>query len=243
MTTTTATAPTVESYSDRIDRERRERQEASATAARDVSAALTAATGERWTGSTDPENHTTCYTLTRSRDGLTVSVSLSSHRRPQAWHVYPGHIPAPDGSRLWLSNHRQRDEDTSANVGAAKSPQQIARDIARRVLPIAEELARRALEADATAKARAAWLEETTARFIAATRDRVPLESRHHDPTSTRRELRHWGKPYITVTLDAYDHEAKIEVDDITPDVALALLAQLPPAPAAKDEDETEAEG
>ena len=242
MNTTTAPAPTVESYSDRIDRERRERMEASTAAARDVSAALTAATGERWTGSTDEEHHTTHYTLTRERDGLTLSVSLSSHRRPHAWHVYPGHIPAPDGSRHWLGNHRRRDEDTGANIGTAKSPQQIARDIARRVLPLADELARRALDAHAETLARNNWLEETAARFIAATRDRVPLESRHHDPTSTRRELRHWGKPYITVTLDAYDHEAKIEVDDITPDVALALLAQLPPAPAAKD-DETEAEG
>lgn len=219
---------TAETFQERVDRERRERTEVSKTAAAEVAAALTAETSERWTGSHDPENYTPHFKLARCKDGLTVSAGLSTHRRPPTWHVYPASVTAPDASRLWLNDHRKSGEDTSANIGQGKTPVQIARDIVRRILPIAEDLAHRAIEARQVDLERKAWLDKTTAELCA--KSHVPLRLSHHDEMSTRRELRHWGKPYVTLTLDACDQLINVAVEDIASEVALRLLGELPQA-------------
>ena len=228
---TTAT----ETFQERVDRERRERAEVSKTNAAHVAAALTTATGEPWTGQTDADSYDSNFKLIRYRDGLTVRAGLSTHPKPH-WHVYPASVTAPDASRLWLHDHRKNGEDTSANIGRDKPPMQIARDIVRRILPIGEELARRALESRRVELERKAWLENAVAQVCAATQSRLPLRLSHHDEKATRRELRHWGKPYVTVTLDAYDHLFKVEVDDIPQEIALAMLAQLPAVEPAPEE-------
>lgn len=229
------TTPNAESYEERRDRERRERRETSETAAARVAAALTAATGETWSGTTATECYCPHFTLTRERDGLNVEASLSTHKRPAAWHVYAGTLQTKDGERLSLHDHRRRDEDNGANIGQTKTPEQIARDIVRRILPLAEELAARALEARRLAQERRAWLDATAAQVIAAARDRIQLEPPRHENDGTRRELRHWGKPHVVVTLDAYDREVKLEADDLSPAILLAMLAQLPAQPVASD--------
>ena len=232
------TQHTQETYDQRNERERRERTEISQTAAAAVSAALTTATGDRWTGTPSPESYCPHYSLTRQLDGLTVEASLSRHKRPAAWHVYASALQITTGEKLSLHDHRRRDEDGGANIGAAKSAEQIARDIVRRILPLAEELATRAVEARRLQIERQTWLDETTARVIDATRDRLKLEAPNRQQDGTRRELRHWGKPHVVVTLDAYDCEVKVEADDLSPDTALAMLAQLPAVPVAVTEEE-----
>ena len=234
------TTPNAETYDQRLDREKRERKETTETAARAIAAAMTTATGEEWNGIPDPEFYGVRFTLKRYRDGVTVEVSLSTHKRPAAWHTCAGSVTTPDGVRHWLNNHKHRDEETSANLGQAKPAAQVARDIVRRVLPITEELAKRALASHALELERKAWLEQTAAQIMDATRERLSLRPSHHDEKSTRRELRHWSKPYVTVTLDAYDHEVKVEVDDIPPETALAMLAQLPAVAPEPEEQEAE---
>jgi len=234
------TTPTAETYEQRIDREKRERKEQTETGARTIAAAMTAATGEEWNGIPDPETYDPHFTLKRFRDGVTVQASYSQYRNPGKWHVYAGHVTTADGKRLWLNEHKRRDEETSANISGTKPPAQIARDIIRRVLPITEELAQRALAAHALELDRKGWLERTAAEFMEATKERLALRPSHHDEKSTRRELRHWSKPYVTVTLDAYDHEVKVEVDDIPPEAALAMLAQLPAVAPEPEEQEAE---
>jgi hypothetical protein len=233
MTTTTA-----ETYEERLDREKRDRRETAENAARTVSAAMSKHTGEHWTATTDPDHYAPTFAMIRERDGLSIRAALTTRTGKSAWNVYPGHVTAPDGNRIWLYDHRKHGEDTDANIGQTKSPEQIARDTIRRVLPIAEELARRALEARATHLDRQAWLDRTAAHMIAVTRERIPLRLCHHDEKSTRRELRHCGKPYVTLTLDAYDRQVKVEIDDLAPEIALAMLAQLPVAAPEPEEAE-----
>jgi len=195
-----------------------------------VAAALAAVTGERWSGLPDTDCYSPHFRLIRDRDGLTLSAQLNAHKRPACWNVSPASVTTEDAKRLWLHDHRRHDEDTSANIGQAKSPAQIAKDITRRVLPLAEELARRAYESEAVMRDRKAWLNATGTQLHNATAPRLELKA-YGQPErgSIKQEYRAWGTPYVAVTLDAYDRRVDVELHDLAPEVAFQLLAQLPP--------------
>ena len=221
----------------RRDAERAARNELSAALAKSTAAALTYATGEAWTGTAeDREGWRAEATVTRTRDGL--AVSLAHSEREKRYRASLDAFTADDGERLSFHNYRQRGEDIGCNIGQQKDPLQIARDIVRRLLPTAGQIMPRANEQHRQDVERAAWLEETTARFLAAG---YGLE-KHHDNDRTSRTLSHYETPRLRVELRSYDRTTKIEALELTPEQALAMLATLPKPSPKTEEPETDEE-
>lgn len=224
-----------ETYEARRARERAEKCAMAETSARDIAAAMTAHTGEPWHGTPEPDCYEPRFELIRDRDGLRFTLSATNYQRPAAWEVYaasvdlPNTDPAPDASptrREQLHNHRRREEHLSVKIGRTKPPAQVARDIARRLLPLAEELTARAEVSRLEAIDRTAWLEAAATRLCAACP--VPLE-RVIGAHDHERILRHYGEPRITVKLQPFGQSIQIEVADMPLTTAAAALATLTP--------------
>ena len=217
--------------------ERAARNELSAALATATAAAMTYATGEEWTGTAeDREGWRAEANVTRTRDGLTVSLSHSE--REKRYRASLDAFTTEDGARLSFHMHRTRDEDIGCNIGQQKDPLQIARDIVRRLLPTAGAIMPRASEHHRQDMERAAWLEATTAQLVAAGYGLTP----HNDHEKHSRTLSHYETPRLRVELHAYDRTTKIEAFDLTPEQALAILATLPKPKAEEPEEGEEAE-
>jgi hypothetical protein len=236
MNTAHDTTEHEETFQERVDRERAERAALSTKTAADVARAMNAVTGDRWSGIPDTESYEVHFQLLRLKDNISLCLGLSTYPRPGHWHAYPGSITTEDGVRLWLSEHERREDTLSANISKDKSPVQVARDLCRRILPIAEELARRALEARRLQHERDTWLDTTITRMVDALAPRLTFTTRQSDKGSLRRELCHYGKPHAVITLNACDHTADVKIEELTPDTALAMLSQIPPAAQHKED-------
>lgn len=218
MTTTT------ETYEDRIAREKATRRAMMATARADLAAAMTTLQKEEWTGQPPPEDTDHFFRLVRTRDGLAFHVTAPTYPATAAWSISADRVTvanSPEIVTASLTQHRTRDEHTHIGVSRTKPAAQIARDISRRLLPLAETLAGRACEAHALELDNANWRTAVTYRLTHACP--VPLEPAGDD----NEHLRHWGDPHIHVELRTYSRKAKVEIDDLDIDTAEAILAAL----------------
>jgi hypothetical protein len=213
---------TEETYTERRDREKREAREMTAKVSAEIALEMTTATGETWRAILDPDDWKPRLVLLRERDGISLFMS-HSWQKENIWYASSEAVKAPDGTSIRLSDWRPRDcKDYCANISDKKTPAQIARDIIRRIVPAAENAAQRALEGWKKQTERTAWLEATTARFLS---DCPGLElSRQSENNPSRREFRRYGRPHITAEIEAYDHDAKLTLCDISPETALAVL-------------------
>lgn len=223
-------------YAQQVANERAQKRALSEAAARAIAAALTHVTGQAWIGHTPEDTYCPRALVTRTGDGLTVSVDYNANPSPH-WRASLDYVTASDGAQLSIRGNRKRDEETGANIGATKDPGQIARDIARRLLPVAAEIIPRALATHAAELARDAWLASTVEAFTAA----VPgLEETDRNRNESTRHLRRYGNPWLAIEIHGYDQTIKIEAHSLPPAHALAMLANFP---TTKHEETTEEEG
>ena len=230
-TTTTETTET-ESFMDRCARERRETAARCDTLAQALAKQMTTG-AETWTAKTDEELHYEHFLLIRSRDGLELFIS-GRWSGKNHWHVSLGSLAMPDGTKQSTRDHKRRDEtgETSLNTSKAKTPEQIVRDIRRRLWPFADELCARAL----------AHHQKKTdeANRRDAIRERL-VKASHYQLEKNDRELARltkWGTPHIRAEIRTYgSDEVKFEFD-CSPDQAEQIVKILcqPQAETATEE-------
>lgn len=191
---------------------------------------LTRATGEDWTAKTDDERdyHNITATFARTRDGLEVSIRVltPTHYEAHAWNV-----TAPDGTRLNIHDGRRRDEaPPSAKIARTKPQEQIARDIARRIIPLADTYAVRTLEYHAVRNA----ADVITEAAIKTLTDAAPLEwwkDDHNKKPGGYRNMTAHACHYLKAEI-APDGDVKLSIDNLPPEIAaeiIRIVAALPP--------------
>ena len=231
MNTNTATAPTADPYAE----ERAERRADSIDTGNAVAHALTRQTGDQWTAHHDDEHGRRHFDLIRSRDGLKLYAN-GRDDRPPAWHVSACSVtnPAdPNAPALRIYDYRNREEpDTSANISRTKPPQQIARDIARRVLAPLSMILARAFRFAGEQYARDGWTKETAAALVAA----IPGASYNDGTRSDYPSVTRYGTPYIVAKLDAHDRTIDLRIDGQTPEQVRAILAAVNIPPETPEE-------
>ena len=217
------TTPT-ETYEERITREKTARRTMMATARTEIAAAMTGLHKEEWTGQPPPEDADHFFRLVRARDGLAFHVTAPTYPATAAWSISADRVTvatSPETVTASLSQHRTREENTHIGISRQKPAAQVARDISRRLLPLAETLAGRACEAHAKEVDDANWRTAVTYRLTHACP--LPLEPAGTDGN----HLRHWGEPHIHVELHTYGRKVQVSVDDLDIDTADAILAAL----------------
>ena len=215
----------IDDYQIQRQREREQRSAECLTIANAIGHALATRTGQAWDASTNPEHYHRNFDLTRRFDGLNIHVRQRIDN-PPTWDAAPGSIsdPAAPGAKIHLHDYRERDDSAfSANMTAAKTPAQLAADIARRILPVAEAAAARALEATAAKHTRDEWVKQTAAALIAL----MPGASLLDGTRSEYPKVVHHGTPYIVAVLDSHDRSMDLTIDDQTPDQVRAILATI----------------
>ena len=230
-TTTTETTET-ESFVDRCARERRETATRCDALAKDLARQMTAASNQAWTPKTDEELHYEHFLLIRARDGLELFIS-GRWSGKNHWHVSLGSLAMPDGTKQSTRDHKRRDEagETSLNTSKTKTPEQIVRDIRRRLFPFADELCARALAHHAKKTNEANRRDAIRERLVKASH--YQLEANDREPA----RLTKWGTPHIRAEIRTYgSDEVKFEFD-CSPDQAEQIVAILcRPTAEAKDE-------
>ena len=216
--------PTTETYEERIAREKATCRAMLGTARAELAAAMTQLHKEEWTSLPPPEETDRFFRIQRTRDGLTLCLTAPTYPPTESWTIYADRITvatSPETITVSLSQHSTREEKTRISVSRTKPAAQIARDITRRLLPLAETLAGRACEARAKEIDNANWRAVVIHRLTHACP--LPLE-----PVGTSEDnLRHWGETHIHIELRTYGRKAKVEIDDIDIDTAENILAAL----------------
>ena len=235
-TTTTETTET-ESFVDRCARERRETAARCDTLAQALAKQMTTS-AETWTAKTDEELHYEHFLLIRARDGLELFIS-GRWSGKNHWHVSLGSLLMPDGTKQSTRDHKRRDEagETSLNTSKTKTPEQIVRDIRRRLFPFADELCARALAHHAKKTDEANRRDAIRERLVKASH--YQLEKNDREPA----RLTKWGTPHIRAEIRTYGtDEIKFEFD-CSPEQAEQIVAILcqPQPEAAEEQEETAA--
>jgi hypothetical protein len=228
--TTTTETTEAESFMDRCARERRETATRCAALAAQLAKAMTTP-AETWTPKTDEELHYEHFLLIRARDGLELFIS-GRWSGKNHWHVSLGSLLMPDGTKQSTRDHKRRDEagETSLNTSKAKTPEQIARDIRRRLWPFADELCARALAHHRKKTDEANRRDAIRERLIKASH--YQLEKNDREPA----RLTKWGTPHIRAEIRTYgSDEVKLEFD-ATPEQAEQIVAILCQPTEAKAE-------
>jgi hypothetical protein len=231
-TTQDTTTTEAESFVERCARERRETAARCAALAAQLAQAMTTP-ADTWTPQTDEELHYEHFHLIRQRDGLELFIS-GRWSGKNHWHVSLGSLLMPDGTKQSTRDHKRRDDagETSLNTSKTKTPEQIARDIRRRLWPFADELCARALAFHAKKCDEVRRRDAIRERLVKASR--YQLEASQRDPASLTR----WGTPHIRAEIRTYSEDTvKLEFD-CSPEQAeqvVRILCQ--PKPEAKEED------
>ena len=205
---TTTETTEAESFVDNYARERRERATSCGALAAQIAKAMTT-TADTWTAQTDEELHYEHFTMIRARDGLELFLS-GTWSGKNHWHVSLGSLAMPDGTKQSTRDHKRRDEagETSLNTSKAKTPEQIARDIRRRLWPFADELCARALAHHAKKTDEANRRDSIRERLVKASH--YQLENNDREPG----RLTRWGTPHIRAEIRTYgSDEVKFEFD------------------------------
>ncbi len=192
---------------------------------------LNDATGEVWTvrPDNDPSDHHHYMRLDRSGDGLALSVSADHWSGTgRATYVAPQDL---QGRVIWGSDvapwnaelGRRESFDCEAKFTLAKTPEQIAKDIVRRVLPrmayMWPHFAQRIADAKACADQRAATLQAFRDAGLTFTdhadrpRDTVHVYFKDSRDRTYRAEVNEYG--HVRMTLD------------LEPDIALRVIAAI----------------
>ena len=215
---------TAKTYEDRLAREKTTRRAMMDAARTEIAAAMAKLHKEEWTGLPPSEETDRFFRIQRTRDGLTLCLTAPTYPPTESWSIYADRITvatSPETITVSLSQHSTREEKTRISVSRTKPAAQIARDITRRLLPLAETLAGRACEARAKEIENANWRAVVIHRLTHACP--LPLE-----PVGTGEDnLRHWGETHIHIELRTYGRKAKVEIDDIDIDTAENILAAL----------------
>lgn len=82
------------------------------------------------------------HSITRTSDGLTLGLRKNMYGNDGKTHIFYCRKPDKDGEThtLWEKDAGGRISDPSINVSNTKSPSEVAKDIARRLLPEAERV-------------------------------------------------------------------------------------------------------
>ena len=235
------TQTTPETTQQRVDRERAERLALAEKTATELGAALTDLTRETWTGTPDPDCYAARVRVLRNRDGLQLIVAAFSENRQGRWSVHAASVRLPNhGAKegelavkaenlAAHARHGTPERNLTIYLSRAKPAAQIARDIARRLLPLADMLAERATSANRELKARLDWLDTTERELRAQLPYPLTAGATQRDGN---REL-HTDSYRVQVQLHAYDRSVKIQADGLTPATAAAVLIALTPATIA----------
>ncbi len=215
---------TTETYEDRLASEKTTRRAMMDAARIEIAAAMTQLHKEEWASLPPLEDTDRFFRIERARDGLTICITAPTYPQTESWSVYADSITiatSPEILTAKLSQHSTREEHTRIGVSRTKPAAQIARDITRRLLPLAETLAERARQRHAKEIDDANWRADATRRLTQFCP--LPLE-----PAGTGEEhLRHWGDTHIHVTLHTYGRKVQVDIDGIDIAAAETILAAL----------------
>lgn len=188
-----------------------------------IAVELTKVAGATWTASSIDA---TGFRL-ENEHGL--ALYLNARTDIHVWRVAPADLmdpTNPDGPRLRLYGHKRHDERwPAANIARAKTPAQVARDIARRVLAPLAPLVERVIDFANAEERRHQWTKTTLDRLqpLAPFTDR----SEFKDHKWNRPGLRKWGHRSIELEADAYDQTITLKIQELPPDTAAAVLQAL----------------
>jgi hypothetical protein len=190
----------------------------------------------------DPEGGRQWTHITHAASGTHLSFSYKAWPKPERLHVSVVWPRRPGGS--W-SEFVPRDTATfSINVGLRKTPEQIARDVLRRLAPAAiQEYGKQLVSMRETIRS-AETAYEAAKRIAAGCVGSVnPSSSRANFSVHTNIFAKRRGSADIRVTAGGTGEPAYVDMDirGLTPEEALAMLALVSKkVPNAKEDDTAE---
>jgi hypothetical protein len=205
---------------------------------REIAAQLTTQTGQHWK-IIEPQadtHHHSGYPMLPSGAELTngqISFDIAgAYKKKTHWDISPNYPQTHDGRNSFdykSDEHRRGEVSDSATLSKSKTPAQIARDIARRVLPgLTTETAYRRDKMQRTVDS-VQSAENLLQRMIDASGDKLKRDN-HHTPSSIperKAYTRYDSGISLEIEARGYSTPSVKLSADLTPEQAAAVIALL----------------